>query len=124
VITIVIVTADVRNRRGRDREDHDVLVHHLVVAEIVGERRRCSARLRGHEYGGTGDPDGRRRDDNRHEVLDRNRARGKPFRHDAASRFPCGHDGEHAAADEERQPSALQDLDEVRAEEHQIDCQK
>jgi hypothetical protein len=68
--------------------------------------------------------DGRRARDDRHEVIDWNRARREPLGDDPPSRLPCRHHGEDEAATMKGQPSALRHLQQVGAEEREVDRQK
>jgi hypothetical protein len=66
----------------------------------------------------------RRRRNRGEEVLDRNRARDETLGDDAAAGLPRRHDGEDTRADQNRQPSALEQLQQVGAEEGEVDRQE
>ncbi len=54
----LILRRHIRHRRRRHHQHDHVLVQDLVVPKIVSQRRRRTARLRGHEDGSAGHPRG------------------------------------------------------------------
>ena len=61
---------DMRHLRSGDGQDDDMLVQHLVVAEVVRERRRCARRLCGHEHRRAGDSGWLHGRNRLHELVD------------------------------------------------------
>mgnify|MGYP003693575713 CR=1 FL=1 len=57
-------------------------------------------------------------------VLERHRPRREARRDQPASGLPGRHQREEHRADDQRQPSAVRDLQDVRAEERQVDRQE
>ena len=92
----LLVGWHVRHRLRRHHQRDDVLVEHLVVAEVVDQCRRRAARLRGHEYRRAWTRARARVSTVGEKVLDRQRPRRQPRRHQLASGFPGGHEREQA----------------------------
>ena len=119
-----VVDLHARNVFVDDGQDHVVLVQHLVVLEIVQQRRRREIRVGGEEHGGP------RHDIGRPllEVLDQ-----RLERHLDAPRFlgeqpraapPRRHDDHQHQADEHRQPCALDQLERACQHERGVDEDK
>ncbi len=113
-------------RVRRDNSQHDdLLVEHLVVLQVVehpqvARGRRCRAKntaLPGTRDGGSCEMLATR-------TVDSGRCAVKPLGDKVPSLFPCRHHGEHAGADDQREPRPVCDLGEVGTEEGKVDDEK
>src|SRR5271155_2309819 len=114
----------VRNMRhvlGLDLHYHDALVQHLVVLEGMqqGDRNMCD--VAGHE-------DSRPRDagrpvglDRLDELLERHRVPGAQLGEQPTAAPPCSHYREHDYRDDDREPAAVGNLQQIGAKEGKID---
>src|SRR5687767_1531551 len=98
-----------------------MLVQYLVVLEVVYQGGWCLGGVTIHE-------DGNSRYARRlkpcyfpQKLLQRLRIMLNPFREDSPSLFPCAHHHKNCSRQEEREPSSLGHLDDVRAPERKID---
>ena len=110
----------VRLRLRAHREEHDALVQHLVVPQVVEQRLRHAA---GSAPGTR--PSRRRASAARPELAaptpKRDRRLRDPLGEDPASGVPRGHDREDRRGDDEREPAAARDLGQARRPEPQVD---
>ena len=109
--------------RHHGQED-DVLVQHLVVAEVVYEYLRGAARVRGEEDRGAGHPRRRLLLHLSEELLERHRASAEHAREEAGPPPPRRHDQEDRGRDEERYPASMGDLWQIGGEERELDREK
>ena len=86
--------------------EHDALVQHLVVLEVVQQRAGNGVGARGEEYGRAGDAQ-RRLVGALEKQIERQGFAADFFQMDAPADAPGLHDHEHAGRDRERQPAAL-----------------
>src|SRR5689334_20796087 len=107
--------------RRFDREDDVVLVKHLVVLEIVQQRRWNEVRVAGKEDRGALDDMGRTLlkalDQIWQRYFDAPGLRGQDRRTAAPGPY---HDG-HCKSEQQRHPCAFQQLEEIGAEEGHVD---
>ncbi len=111
-------------RRGHGQHD-DVFVQHLVVAQIVRERRRCAGRLRGHEDRGA--RHARRLCTRDTMAMNSSSGIARAVSRSATSRRPVFHvviSVNSATATTSVHPAALHDLQRVGAEERDVDGQE
>ena len=106
---------------GDDGQDDVVLVQHLVVLEIVQQRGRREIRIAGEEHR-------RARHDVRRLLLqaadqriDRHFDAARLLNQDAAAALPRDDQQHHQDAEQDRQPRALQELQQVRGQERRVD---
>ena len=113
---------DERHFLETDREDHVLLVQHLVVLEVVQQRLRHGV--------GVGDGVDRRARRAPHVLVvgergdERQQLRvvvADVLDQQLAAAPPRGHDGEDGAAEDEREPAALEELQRARRHQHRVD---
>ena len=99
-------------------------MQHLVVLEVVHERRRRRGRVVGQEHRRPGNPHRLRLLQHLDEVRHRDRVAMRLGVEDRAAARPGPHDDEHGAAEHQRHPAAVQHLVEVGDEEADVDRQE
>ena len=102
-------------------QEHDALMHDLVVLHIVQQRGGDSVRVPRHEHRGTGNARDHFVGQVAEKVFDRDALRGQPLGQHMPSRSPRRHQREDDDGDHEREPAAFADLDHIRCEEREID---
>ena len=116
-----LLLGHMRHVAGFDLHHHDPLVQHLVVLEGVQQRGRDMPQVAGHK-------DRRPRNACRFlgvepvdELTQRQRVACAPFGEQTAASPPRRHNGEDQCGDDDREPAALADLQQVGAQKRQID---
>src|SRR6266446_107467 len=110
-----------RHVLGLHLHHYDPLVQHLVVLEGVEQRQRNTRWVAGHEDRRPGNARRVIRLDRGDEFTELERVARALFREQTATAPPCRHDGEDQCCDDDREPAALGDLQQIGAEKCQID---
>ncbi len=103
-----------------DGDEQVLLVQDLVVLEVVEQRVRHRARLRRQEDGRAIHARGRADEYGREEVPQVDGVGAQLFVQQLAAALPRHHEHEDDGADHQREPAALQQLEQVGAEEGQV----
>jgi len=112
---------DARRLRGFNRQDHIVLVKHLVVLEIMQQRRRHEIRIAGEKNRGALDDVRRTLFEALDQILQRHL--DAPGLHDENRRPPApgpDHD-RHDKPEQQRHPRAFKQFQEIGTEESHVD---
>jgi len=107
-----------------DRQQHDMLVQHFVVLQVVQQARRRIAREGGEiDRRALRAMDAARRDTGE-QALHAERVLVLARRHGAAALHPRPHRGEDRHSERQRHPAALRELHQVGGEQQRVDGEK
>ena len=115
---------DLRDFLRRQRHQHDLVMQHLVVLEMMQQHRRRHIRNRGQEHRHAGHAQRLAPLDVGNEEVEWQRCLGEDTGHLLPSATPRAHQQVDHRASREREPAALDELDHVGAEEGKVNDQE
>ena len=98
-----------------------MLVQHLVVLEVVQERRRRETGLAGEEHGGAGHDVRRLLFQVRDQAFERHFAAARLVGEERGAAPPGQNEEHHRGTEQQRCPRALQKLEQIGGEEGEVD---